>query len=210
MNLSKLEKKAEEIVKTYKGFRILKNGSVNDKFLFICFTFFFIIAAIAIFVINVFFNDNLALWLISFTIYIAVVILFCLYQQYILKRETKVYIKGANKQENFLNYFEQELEKLGIHRSDYNIYINYFNNKLEFEQTYKTNEVSIYLTTILYPIFINFLTDNDKIKMFIPLLGILGIFIIPGLLFSINFIIHRKEFLYKGIIYYLNLGLLSE
>lgn len=109
-----------------------------------------------------------------------------------------------------MNYFEQELEKLGIHRSDYNIYINYFNNKLEFEQTYKTNEVSIYLTTILCPIFINFLTDNGKTKMFIPLLGILGIFIIPGLLFSINFIIHRKEFLYKGIIYYLNLGLLSE
>lgn len=210
MNLSKLEKKAEEIVKAYKGFRILKNGSVNDKFFFICFIVFFIIAAIALFVISVFFDGNLVLWLISFTIYIAFVILFCLYQKYILKRETKVYIKGANKQENFLNYFEQELEKLGIHRSDYNIYINYFNNKLEFEQTYKTNEVSIYLTTILCPIFINFLTDNGKTKMFIPLLGILGIFIIPGLLFSINFIIHRKEFLYKGIIYYLNLGLLSE
>lgn len=210
MNLSKLEKKAEEIVKAYKGFRILKNGSVKDKFLFICFIVFFIIAAIALFVINVFFDGNLALWSISFTIYIAVVILFCLYQQYILKRETKVYIKGANKQENLLNYFEQELEKLGIHRSDYNIYINYFNNKLEFRQTYKTNEVSIYLTTILCPIFINFLTDNDKTKMFIPLLGILGIFIIPGLFFSINFIIHRKEFFYKGIIYYLNLGLLSE
>lgn len=172
--------------------------------------FFFIIAAIALFVISVFFDGNLAPWSISFIIYIAFVTLFCLYQKYILKRETKVYIKGANKQENFLNYFEQELEKLGIHRSDYNIYINYFNNKLEFEQTYKTNEVSIYLTTILCPIFINFLTDNDKIKKFISLLGILGIFIIPGLLFSINFIIHRKEFLYKGIIYYLNLGLLSE
>lgn len=157
-----------------------------------------------------FFDGNLVLWSISFIIYIVAVTLFCLYQKYILKRETKVYIKGANKQENFLNYFEQELEKLGIHRSDYNIYINYFNNKLEFEQPYKTNEVSIYLITILCPIFINFLTDNDKIKKFIPLLGILGIFIIPGLLFSINFIIHRKEFLYKGIIYYLNLGLLSE
>lgn len=40
MNLSELEKKTEEIVKEYKGFRILKNCSVYDKFFFICFIVF--------------------------------------------------------------------------------------------------------------------------------------------------------------------------
>ncbi|MEE1211279.1 MAG: hypothetical protein UHO11_02175 [Treponema sp.] len=207
MTIDELEKKACKIVDAYKGFCIFKEGSIFDKLLFIVLIILYIGASIALFVFNTV-VENFLYWIISLIIWICVVIAVYRSQQYILKRETKVYIKGATKESNFFNYFEQKLETHGINRDKYNLYIDYFTNKLNFKRIHNSNELALYITTILCPILINYFT---KYKEFEALcISIVGIFIMPALIFSINWFIHRKEYMYEGIIYYLSMGLLLE
>lgn len=66
----------------------------------------------------------------------------------------------------------------------------------------------MYLSTILCPILISMIPDEKKIES--ALIGCLGILIIPVFIFIINYIINIKKYIYAGIIYYLELGLLSE
>ena len=157
------------------------------------------------FIFNVFVK-NIVFWILSLIIWIGVLIAIYSFQQYILKRETKVYIKGATKESNSLNYFEQKLETHGINRDKYDLYIEYFTNKLNFKRIHNSNELALYITTIVCPILINFFSKDREVEALG--ISIVGIFIIPGFIFFINWFIHRKEYIYEGIIYYLKLGLL--
>lgn len=207
MTIEELEKKACKIVDAYKGFCTFKEGSIFDKLLFIVLIILYIGASIALFVFNTV-VENFVYWIISLIIWICVVIAVYRSQQYILKRETKVYIKEATKESNFFNYFEQKLETHGINRNKYNLYIDYFTNQLNIKRIYKSNELSLYITTIVCPILINVFSKNREVEALG--ISIVGIFIIPGFIFFINWFVHRKEYMYEGIIYYLSMGLLLE
>ncbi len=207
MTAEELDEKAKDIINAYKGFKILKNGSKKDKVIFILIRVLFFIFSTAFFVTNVFL-DNFIAWAICLICWVCIVIFEYSFQQYILKRETKVYIRGAKKETNFLNYFEEKIESCGIKRSNYNLYINYFTNELNLIKLYKTNEVSTYVTTIICPILISLVIKNQEFEALV--VSILGIFVIPGIIFFINWFAHYKEYMYERIVYYLNKGLLLE
>lgn len=205
MIIDVLEKNACKIIEAYKGFNLLKEGSKRDILFFVGLILLYVITSVAVFISNVF-EKNFIFWIVSLISWIGVSIVIYSFQQYILKRETKVYIKGATKASNFLNYFEQKLETHGINRDKYDLYIEYFTNKLNFKRMHKSNELALYITTIVCPILINVFSKDREVEALG--ISIVGIFIIPGLIFSINWFIHRKEYIYEGIIYYLKLGLL--
>lgn len=75
-------------------------------------------------------------------------------------------------------------------------------------RAYKTNELATYVTTIICPILIIFFTKNKEFEALI--ISIVGILVVPGIIFFINWFVHRKEYMYEGIIYYLSLGLLLK
>ena len=205
MTIDVLEKNACNIIEAYKGFNLLKEGSTRDILFFIGLIILYVITSVAVFISNVF-EKNFIFWIVSLISWIGVSIVIYSFQQYILKRETKVYIKGATKASNFLNYFEQKLETHGINRDKYDLYIEYFTNKLNFKRMHKSNELALYITTIVCPILINVFSKDREVEALG--ISIVGIFIIPGLIFCTNWFIHRKEYIYEGIIYYLKLGLL--
>lgn len=207
MTIYALEKNACNIIEAYQGFNLLKEGSKKDKIFFFGLIISYVIATAAVFIFNIFVK-NFIFWIVSLISWIGVLIAIYSFQQHILKRETKVYIKGATKESNFLNYFEQKLETHGINRDKYNLYIDYFTNQLNFKRMYKINALALYITIIVCPIMISFFTKGREVEA----LGfsIAGIFIIPGLIFFTNWYIHRKEYTYEGIINYLRLGLLLE
>lgn len=205
MTIDVLEKNACNIIEAYKGFNLLKEGSKRDILFFIGLIILYVITSAVMFIFNVFVK-NIVFWILSLIIWIGVLIAIYSFQQYILKRETKVYIKGATKESNFLNYFEQKLETHGINRDKYDLYIEYFTNKLNFKRIHNSNELALYITTIVCPILINFFSKDREVEALG--ISIVGIFIIPGFIFFINWFIHRKEYIYEGIIYYLKLGLL--
>ena len=205
MTIDVLEKNACNIIEAYKGFNLLKEGSTRDILFFIGLIILYVITSAVMFIFNVFVK-NIVFWILSLIIWIGVLIAIYSFQQYILKRETKVYIKGATKESNFLNYFEQKLETHGINRDKYDLYIEYFTNKLNFKRIHNSNELALYITTIVCPILINFFSKDREVEALS--ISIVGIFIIPGLIFCTNWFIHRKEYIYEGIIYYLKLGLL--
>ena len=207
MTIDVLEKNACNIIEAYKGFNLLKEGSTRDILFFIGLIILYVITSAAMFIFNVFVK-NIVFWILSLIIWIGVLIAIYSFQQYILKRETKVYIKGATKESNFLNYFEQKLETHGINRDKYDLYIEYFTNKLNFKRIHNSNELALYITTIVCPILINFFSKDREVEALG--ISIVGIFIIPGFIFFINWFIHRKEYIYEGIIYYLSMGLLLE
>ena len=207
MTIDVLAKNACNIIEAYKGFNLLKEGSTRDILFFIGLIILYVITSAVMFIFSVFVK-NIVFWILSLIIWIGVLIAIYSFQQYILKRETKVYIKEATKESNFFNYFEQKLETHGINRNKYKLYIDYFTNQLNIKRIYKSNELSLYITTIVCPILINVFSKNREVEA----LGIstVGIFLIPGFIFFINWFIHRKEYIYEGIIYYLKLGLLLE
>lgn len=207
MTAEELDEKANGIIEAYKGFKILKDGSKKDKVFFILILLLFFIISGALFITNVFI-DNFIAWVISLICWVCIVISAYAFQQYILKRETKVYIKGAKKEINFLNYFEEKIEAYGIKRDSYRLFIDYFTNELNLKKIYKKNEVVTYVTTIICPILTSFAIKNKEFKALI--VSILGILVVPGLIFCINWVVPRKEYMYEGIIYYLNKGLLLE
>ena len=207
MTIDVLEKNACNIIEAYKGFNLLKEGSTRDILFFIGLIILYVITSAAMFIFNVFVK-NIVFWILSLIIWIGVLIAIYSFQQYILKRETKVYIKGATKESNFLNYFEQKLETHGINRDKYDLYIEYFTNILNFKRIHNSNELALYITTIVCPILINFFSKDREVEALG--ISIVGIFIIPGFIFFINWFIHRKEYIYEGIIYYLSMGLLLE
>ena len=207
MTIDVLEKNACNIIEAYKGFNLLKEGSTRDILFFIGLIILYVITSAVMFIFNVFVK-NIVFWILSLIIWIGVLIAIYSFQQYILKRETKVYIKGATKESNFLNYFEQKLETHGINRDKYDLYIEYFTNKLNFKRIHNSNELALYITTIVCPILINFFSKDREVEALG--ISIVGIFIIPGFIFFINWFIHRKEYIYEGIIYYLSMGLLLE
>ena len=192
MTIDVLEKNACNIIEAYKGFNLLKEGSTRDILFFIGLIILYVITSAAMFSI----------------IWIGVLIAIYSFQQHILKRETKVYIKGATKESNFLNYFEQKLETHDINRDKYDLYIEYFTNILNFKRIHNSNELALYITTIVCPILINSFSKDREVEALV--ISIVGIFIIPGFIFFINWFIHRKEYIYEGIIYYLSMGLLLE
>ena len=205
MTIDVLEKNACNIIEAYKGFNLLKEGSKRDILFFVGIILLYVITSVAVFISNVF-EKNFIFWIVSLISWIGVSIVIYSFQQYILNRETKVYIKGATKASNFLNYFEQKLETHGINRDKYDLYIEYFTNKLNFKRMHKSNELALYITTIVCPILINVFSKDREVEALG--ISIVGIFIIPGLIFCTNWFIHRKEYIYEGIIYYLKLGLL--
>lgn len=205
MTIDVLEKNACNIIEAYKGFNLLKEGSTRDILFFIGLIILYVITSAVMFIFSVFVK-NIVFWILSLIIWIGVLIAIYSFQQYILKRETKVYIKGATKESNSLNYFEQKLETHGINRDKYDLYIEYFTNKLNFKRIHNSNELALYITTIVCPILINFFSKDREVEALG--ISIVGIFIIPGFIFFINWFIHRKEYIYEGIIYYLKLGLL--
>ena len=205
MIIDVLEKNACNIIEAYKGFNLLKEGSTRDILFFIGLIILYVITSAVMFIFSVFVK-NIVFWILSLIIWIGVLIAIYSFQQYILKRETKVYIKGATKESNSLNYFEQKLETHGINRDKYDLYIEYFTNKLNFKRIHNSNELALYITTIVCPILINFFSKDREVEALG--ISIVGIFIIPGFIFFINWFIHRKEYIYEGIIYYLKLGLL--
>ena len=205
MTIDVLEKNACNIIEAYKGFNLSKDGSTRDILFFIGLIILYVITSAVMFIFSVFVK-NIVFWILSLIIWIGVLIAIYSFQQYILKRETKVYIKGATKESNFLNYFEQKLETHGINRDKYDLYIEYFTNKLNFKRIHNSNELALYITTIVCPILINFFSKDREVEALG--ISIVGIFIIPGLIFCTNWFIHRKEYIYEGIIYYLKLGLL--
>ena len=207
MTIDVLEKNACNIIEAYKGFNLLKEGSTRDILFFIGLIILYVITSALMFIFNVFVK-NIVFWILSLIIWIGVLIAIYSFQQYILKRETKVYIKRATKESNFLNYFEQKLETHGINRDKYDLYIEYFTNKLNFKRIHNSNELALYITTIVCPILINFFSKDREVEALV--ISIVGIFIIPGFIFFINWFIHRKEYIYEGIIYYLSMGLLLE
>lgn len=207
MTIDVLEKNACNIIEAYKGFNLLKEGSTRDILFFIGLIILYVITSAVMFIFNVFVK-NIVFWILSLIIWIGVLIAIYSFQQYILKRETKVYIKRATKESNFLNYFEQKLETHGINRDKYDLYIEYFTNKLNFKRIHNSNELALYITTIVCPILINFFSKDREVEALV--ISIVGIFIIPGFIFFINWFIHRKEYIYEGIIYYLSMGLLLE
>lgn len=205
MTIDVLAKNACNIIEAYKGFNLLKEGSTRDILFFIGLIILYVITSAVMFIFSVFVK-NIVFWILSLIIWIGVLIAIYSFQQYILKRETKVYIKGATKESNSLNYFEQKLETHGINRDKYDLYIEYFTNKLNFKRIHNSNELALYITTIVCPILINFFSKDREVEALG--ISIVGIFIIPGFIFFINWFIHRKEYIYEGIIYYLKLGLL--
>lgn len=207
MTIDVLAKNACNIIEAYKGFNLLKEGSTRDILFFIGLIILYVITSAVMFIFSVFVK-NIVFWILSLIIWIGVLIAIYSFQQYILKRETKVYIKGATKESNFLNYFEQKLETHGINRDKYDLYIEYFTNKLNFKRIHNSNELALYITTIVCPILINFFSKDREVEALG--ISIVGIFIIPGFIFFMNWFIHRKEYIYEGIIYYLKLGLLLE
>lgn len=207
MTIDVLEKNACNIIEAYKGFNLLKEGSTRDILFFIGLIILYVITSAVMFIFSVFVK-NIVFWILSLIIWIGVLIAIYSFQQYILKRETKVYIKGATKESNSLNYFEQKLETHGINRDKYDLYIEYFTNKLNFKRIHNSNELALYITTIVCPILINFFSKDREVEALG--ISIVGIFIIPGFIFFINWFIHRKEYIYEGIIYYLSMGLLLE
>ena len=207
MTIDVLEKNACNIIEAYKGFNLLKEGSTRDILFFIGLIILYVIMSAVMFIFNVFVK-NIVFWILSLIIWIGVLIAIYSFQQYILKRETKVYIKGATKESNFLNYFEQKLETHGINRDKYDLYTEYFTNKLNFKRIHNSNELALYITTIVCPILINFFSKDREVEALS--ISIVGIFIIPGLIFCTNWFVHRKEYMYEGVIYYLSMGLLLE
>lgn len=207
MTIDVLEKNACNIIEAYKGFNLLKEGSTRDILFFIGLIILYVIMSAAMFIFNVFVK-NIVFWILSLIIWIGVLIAIYSFQQYILKRETKVYIKGATKESIFLNYFEQKLETHGINRDKYDLHTEYFSNKLNFKRIHNSNELALYITTIVCPILINFFSKDREVEALS--ISIVGIFIIPGFIFCTNWFIHRKEYIYEGIIYYLKLGVLLE
>ena len=207
MTIDVLEKNACNIIEAYKGFNLLKEGSTRDILFFIGLIILYVITSAAMFIFNVFVK-NIVFWILSLIIWIGVLIAIYSFQQHILKRETKVYIKGATKESNFFNYFEQKLETHGINRDKYDLYIEYFTNILNFKRIHNSNELALYITTIVCPILIIFFSKDREVEALS--ISIVGIFIIPGFIFFINWFIHRKEYIYEGIIYYLSMGLLLE
>lgn len=207
MTAEKLEKKVNEIIRAYKGFNIFKDGSRSDKLFLVLLFVLFIACSGILFVTNVFIS-NFKAWIVSLIWWIAIVIFSYAFQQYVLKRETKIYIKAERKEINFLHYFEEKIDACGIKRDNYKLFIDYFTNELNFKKAYKTNELATYVTTIICPILIIFFTKNKEFEALI--ISIVGILVVPGIIFFINWFVHRKEYMYEGIIYYLNLGLLLE
>ena len=202
MIIEKKKKNACKIIEAYKGFNLFKEGSKRDILFFVGLILLYVITSVAVFISNVF-EKNFIFWIVSLISWIGVSIVIYSFQQYILKRETKVYIKGATKASNFLNYFEPKLETHGINRDKYDLYIEYFTNKLNFKRMHKSNELALYITTIVCSILINVFSKDREVEALG--ISIVGIFIIPGLIFSINWFIHRKEYIYEII---LKLGLL--
>ena len=180
MTIDVLEKNACKIIEAYKGFNLFKEGSKRDILFFVGLILLYVITSVAVFISNVF-EKNFIFWIVSLISWIGVSIVIYSFQQYILKRETKVYIKGATKASNFLNYFEQKLETHGINRDKYDLYIEYFTNKLNFKRIHNSNELALYITTIVCPILINFFSKDREVEALG--ISIVGIFIIPGFIF---------------------------
>lgn len=203
MNSDDFFAKTEIIIDAYKGFKIFKNGSKCDKIKLIVILILFAVSSVTLAVTN-----NFILWCVCFALWIASVIAAYAYQRHILKRETKVYVKRAPEKLNFLHFFEQKLSKHGINRKDYALYIDFFQNALNFDKVLQTNELGTYLSIIVCPILLSFVTKKKEFESL--LLSVIGILVIPGLIFCINWFIHRKIYAYNGVIYYLNLGLQLE
>lgn len=113
MTAEKLEKKVNEIIRAYKGFNIFKDGSRSDKLFLVLLFVLFIACSGILFVTNVFIS-NFQAWIVSLICWIAIVIFSYAFQQYVLKRETKIYIKAERKEINFLHYFEEKIDACGI------------------------------------------------------------------------------------------------
>ena len=185
----------------------MKNGSKCDKIFFCFLIAFYIIASGLLFYSNLMVK-NLVCYIGSIIIWILFFMATYSFQQSIYKSETKIYSKHSTHEINFLDRFEQNLEDFGIMRKDYNLYIDYFAIKLNLENAFRTNEIVLYLSTIVCPILINAIPDERKFES--AVFGSLGILIIPIFMFIINYFFNRKKYMYSSIIYYLKLGLLSE
>lgn len=200
-------KKTNNIIKAYKGYNIMKNGSKSDKFFaFLLFTFYIIASLLLVY--SNYMQKDLPFIILSVFFWILAFVSLYIFHQNIYKRETKVYSRRSSKEINFLHYFEQEINNAGIEQKDYILYIDFFSNKADFENVFRNNEFVIYLSVIICPILINSIPDDKRVESL--LLAVLGVFIIPGFIFVINRIINRKKYIYAGIIYYLKLGLLTD
>lgn len=199
--------KTKDVVKAYKGFSIMKDGSKSDKVLFCLLIAFYIIVSGLLLYSNLFVK-NYVLPVLSLILWIISVIISYSFQQHIYRRETKLYSKHSTTKTNFLYQFEQQLNNFGIERKDYTLYENYFAMELNFKNTFRNNEIAVYLSTIVCPILITTIPDEKKIES--AIMVCLGIVIIPVFIFLINCFVNRKQYIYAGIIYYLKLGLLSE
>lgn len=112
--------KIKDVMKAYRGFSIIKNGSKYDKNLL-----GLLIVSGLLFYSNLVVK-NYVLSIVSLILWIVSIIVTYSFQQHIYKRETKLYSRYSSNEINFLHQFEQRLNNFGIERKDYKLYEKYF------------------------------------------------------------------------------------
>lgn len=199
----------KNVEEAYKPFSIMKEGSIKDKITNFCVWILYSLSSIYLFYYNVINNESIHTNISWFCFAISFFFLF-FFVFHIRNRESFIYSRKAPSEIKRLENFIVNLEKRNITSCFFETIISYYQNQLDKYSREKTNEIGLYITYFSFPVVINILCSNKDLHILILLIVNLGVFLIPGIIFTISLIVNKKRIMYSNIIYYLRLYLANE
>lgn len=198
---------------SYIGFKPFRDGSTIDKFIIVACWFGFVLLSVLLFWAEI--SDkksfskitptiNLFIQCASPFLFLGYSIWFYTHLRKISRIENFLYTKGQSQEEETLNKFIFNIEKKGITSEFYPDIIDYYENKIKKDKNEKTNENRAYFAALLIPFCISYFSQNETLGLYCFILLILGIGIIPPIIFIVNSVTNKTT-LYNNIIYYLKL-----
>lgn len=209
MNNSEFFEMMKKVENSLKGPNVLKYGDKKDKIHVIGSWIVFIALWIWLFCEYVFHKD-FKLELLSLFIFLSYSSFFIYYLGSFQRKHSNVYSKSQTSEENELNLFIEDLERKDIGTKLFPVIIKYFSNKIPNESLYRYNEIGIYLSVIVIPVLIGFLSQNKEYFGIVIAYLIVGAFFVPFFIFLFNLVRDLKINRYKKIVYLLNLQMMIE
>lgn len=209
MNNSEFFEMMKKVENSLRGPNVFEYGTKSDKIITVLLWLGFIALWIWLFCEYVIHN-NYKLELLSLFIFLVYASLFICFSGSFQRKQSNVYSKSQTLEENELNLFVEDLERKGIGTKLFPVIVKYFTNKLPNESLYQYNGVGIYLSVIVIPVLIGFLSQNKDYFGIVISYLIVGAFFVPCFIFLFNFFRDLKINRYKKIVYLLNLQMMIE
>ena len=186
MNNSEFFEMMKKVENSFRGPNVFKYGTKSDKIITVLLWLGFIALWIWLFCEYVIHN-NYKLELLSLFIFLVYASLFIYFSGSFQRKHSNVYSKSQTLEENELNLFIEDLERKDIGTKLFPVIVKYFTSKIPNESLYQYNGVGIYLSVIVIPVLIGFLSQNkDDFGIVISYL-IVGAFFVPCFIFLFNF-----------------------